>query len=158
MDASISVVVATVLFLLFVAKPISRAFSGGLNARAERIREELQEATRLKEEAQSLLASYQRKQNEIKAEAEDMIKSAKAEARHITKSAAEQLEKDLARRTENAAQKIATLEAQAVQNIQSRAVEITLDTTRELIVEHLGEKAADAVMADAVKDVAQKLH
>src|SRR3546814_14248082 len=87
----------------------------GLDARAERIRAELDEAQRLREEAQKALAEYKRKQRDAAKEAEDLLANAKHEAELLRRQAAEDLKETLARREKAAIEKIAQAETQALQ-------------------------------------------
>src|SRR5258707_15341217 len=92
------VLVAAVIFVAMVFKPVGRALTGGLDARAARIRGELDEARRLREEAERLVAEYRAKQQEAAAEAEAIVAHAKAEAERIAAQGARDLEQALERR------------------------------------------------------------
>src|SRR3546814_4712644 len=98
----------------------------GLDARAERIRAELDEAQRLREEAQKALAEYKRKQRDAAKEAEDLLANAKHEAELLRRQAAEDLKETLARREKAAIENIAQAETQALQEVRAQAVDIAI--------------------------------
>src|SRR3546814_12622238 len=82
-DPTFGVLVAFVIFVVAVFKPAKRAILGGLDARIAQIRTEVEEAQRLREEAQTLLAGYQRKQRQAIQEAEEIVARAKTEAKRL---------------------------------------------------------------------------
>src|ERR1700736_706142 len=91
-DPEFWVLVAAVIFVAVVFKPVGRALTGGLDARAARIRAELDEARRLREEAEQLVATYRAKQQEAAGEAEAIVTHAKTEAERIAAQSARDLE------------------------------------------------------------------
>ena len=97
-DPEFWVAVAAAIFIAVVWKPARKALIGSLDERAARIRDELDEARRLRDEAEQLLAEYQRKQREAAAEAEAIIAHAREEAERIAAQSARDLEQALARR------------------------------------------------------------
>src|SRR6516225_2654414 len=97
-EPEVWVLLAVVVFLIGVWKPARKIFLGGLDARAARIRDELESARRLREESQEALASYQKQQREVGAEAEVILAHARAEAERIAAQAARNLEETLERR------------------------------------------------------------
>jgi F-type H+-transporting ATPase subunit b len=141
-----------------LARPVSRALIAGLDARREKIRERLAEAERLRDEAQEMLASYQKKQREALAEAEGIIAHAKAEALRLTKQAAADLDELVKRREQQALDRIDQAEGEAMREVRNKAVDIAINATRKLIAENLpADKAAELVDA-AIKDLPNKLH
>ena len=98
---------AFVIFVAAVYKPVSGKLAAALDARAEKIKEELDEAVRLREEAQVLLAGYERRQNEALKEAEDILANAREEAERQTRQAGEALEEFIRRREAQAVDRIA---------------------------------------------------
>src|SRR5215467_39190 len=91
-EPEVWVVLAVIIFAIGVWKPARRAVLGGLDSRAARIRDELDTARRLREEAQEALAGYQKQQRDAAAEAEAIIAHARAEAERIATQAAHNLE------------------------------------------------------------------
>ena len=157
-DESFWVAAAFAIFVALVASPISRFITSALDKRAARIKQELDEAVRLKEEAQALLAEYQRKQKRCLEEADEIIDHARGEAERIVSSTKARLEEELARRTEVALQKIAQTEARVVEEIRDNAVDITISTARRVLADNLGADAAEEIVGKAISGMDQKLH
>lgn len=150
----------TVAFLIFVAllaKPVWKRLSGGLDARAAQIEEELEEARRLREEAQATLAAYQRKQRDAAKEAEEILHHAEEEAKRIAANAEKSLAETLKRHAAMTDEKIAQAQARAVGEVKAEAVEIALAATRRLLEERLDEARGDALVEQAIKDIPAKL-
>ncbi|MGE4063298.1 MAG: F0F1 ATP synthase subunit B [Rhodospirillaceae bacterium] len=148
-------------FLLVVALTfgkVSRAVTSGLDTRAAKIRTQIEEARKLREDAQALLAEYQRKQRDAMAEAEKIISSAKAEAARLRTQAEADLEHALARRKEQALERIAQSEAQAVAQVRNTAVDAALAAAESLITRSLDGAKRDALTDKAIGEIAGKLH
>lgn len=119
-----------------------------LDERADRISRELDEARRLREEAQALLASYQRKQREAQQEADDIVEAAQHEAKRIIEETRADLATQLERRTRLAEEKISQAEAQAMAEVQAIAADTAVEAARSLIAERI-DAGADARLVDA---------
>ena len=156
-DAEFWVAVAFVLFFVLFGKKLWQALTGRLDERAERIRAELDQAVRLREEAQELLASYQRRQREAVAEAEDILAHARAEAERMTEEAKERIARQLARREQLAKDKIAQAEARALDDIRTRVVDIVIAATAQVIADGLDEARATALVDDAISGLERHL-
>ena len=113
-DPEFYVLVAVAIFFIVVWKPMRRAVVGALDSRAERIRQELDAARNLRDEAQQALAAYQRQQQEGAAEAQAIITHAKEEAERIAAQSLRDLESALSRRQQLAQERIAQEEAKAI--------------------------------------------
>ena len=146
--------ILAILAFLFLRKPILAM----LDARVDSVRASLDEAASLREEAQQLLAEYQRKQRNAVKETEAMVARAKEEAERISRDSAEALKAALKRREELAMDKIAQAEADAVREVQRISVEVAVDATRVLIADKLDGARADALIDVAISDVSNKLH
>jgi F-type H+-transporting ATPase subunit b len=157
-DPTFWVAVAFVAFVVLAARPVTRALFGALDARAERIRAEIEEAQALREEAQKTLAEYKRKQRDALKEAEDILEHAKVEAMRLREQAERDLEAALERRAQAAMEKIAQAEAQALQEVRDRAIEVALAATAKLISENLDKKRSDEMVDRAIRDLPGKLH
>ena len=158
-DTYFVVALAFVLFLAILYRyRVQDMLFSTLDARAERIRKELDDAKRLREEAQSLLASYERKQKEVEGLAQEIIARAEEDA----KAAAEQAKKDLAvsleRRMKAASEQIASAEAAAVKQVKDKAVTIAVDAAGAVIAKAMTKKAADKRIDDAIAEVGRRLH
>lgn len=150
--------VAFALFAGFVLRPLAKKVAAALDDRSSKIAGELDEATKLRDEAQALLASYQRKSREALKEAEDIVAHAEAEARRLRDEAAAELEAALKRREQMAIDKIAQAEARAVEDVRNAAVDVALAATRELIQTNLDQGKAAALVDAAIAELPKKLH
>lgn len=157
-DPTLWVAVGFVLFVVGVYKPASKAVLGMLDGRAEEIRASLDEAASLREEAQQLLAEYQRKQRDAVKETEEMVSRARAEAARLAKDGAEKLEEAIKRREQLAVEKIAQAEADALREVRAMSVDIAIAATRDLIAEKMDAAKSSALVDDAIADLSQKLH
>ena len=151
---AVGFLILAILAVLFVRKPIL----GMLDARVDSVRASLDEAASLREEAQQLLAEYQRKQRDAVKETEAMVARAKEEAERISRDGTEALEAALKRREELAIDKIAQAEADAVREVQRISVEVAIDATRVLIADKLDGARADTLIDEAISDISNKLH
>ncbi len=129
-----------------------------LDARIESIRTEIDEARRLREEAQASLAAYQRKLRDAVGEAEQIVARARDAADRSAQRAAEALEATLARRQAQALENIAQAEAAAVKQVRDTTIEVALAATREVLRAHLRGAHADALIDAAIKELPEKLH
>ena len=136
------VAIGFIVLMLAIAKKGWAAIIGGLDGRAERIRTSLDDATRLREEAQHLLAEYQRKQRDAAKEIDGLLAAARTEAERSSVNAAEALEELVKRREQLAIDKIAQAEADALQAVRNTAVDVAIAATRRL----LGDRLTAATM------------
>ena len=156
-EPEVWVLLAVVLFVIGVWKPARRAILGGLDTRAVRIRDELETARRLREEAQQALAGYQKQQREAAAEAEAIIAHAKAEAERIAAQAAGNLAETLERRRRLAEERIAQEEAKALSEIRAVTVDVAISAARQVIVAELDEQRGAALIDAAIAALPQQL-
>ena len=150
-----------IAFLILVGagfKKVSAALTGGLDARAARIKSHLDEAEKLREDAQSLLAEYQRKQHAVVDEAAGIVAHAKAEAERIREQAQADLEQALKRREQQALEKIAQAEADALSAVRNQAVDLAMAASRRLLADNLDEARAARLVDEAIKDLPDQLH
>lgn len=158
-DPETWVAIGFVLFIgVLVYLKVGNSISTALDARAQRIRNQIEEANRLREEAQHLLAEYQRKQRNAAKEAEELLASARAEAERLATQAAEDLDAALKRREQMAVEKIEQAEADALHQVQNLAVDVAIAATAELIRNQLGEAQAGALVETAIDELPGKLH
>jgi F-type H+-transporting ATPase subunit b len=139
---------AVAIFVALVWKPAKQRLIGALDARAGRIREELETARRLRDEAEKALADYRLRQHEAAAEAEAILARAKAEAERIAQQSARDLEEALRRRRRLAEERIAQEEARALAEIRAVAVDIAIAAARRVIAADL-DRERGAVLIDA---------
>ena len=129
-----------------------------LDNRAARIRAELDEARRLKEEAAKLLAEYKARQAKAEGEAQEIIASAKAEAERIAVEAKAKLEDFVARRTKTAESKIALAEAQALADVRAAAANAAVSAASTILSQSVKGSVADDLLAKGIADVRAKLN
>ena len=152
------VAVGFVILVAAIARPVWRGLAGALDARGERIQQTLDEARTLHEDAQHLLAEYQRKQRDAAREAEQMIDQARIAAERIREEATETLERTLERRKALAQEKIAQAQADALREVRNAAVDIAIAATARVIGERLGPDRAEALVDEAVRDLPRHLN
>jgi len=157
-DAEFWVLLAVVIFLVLVWKPGRQAIVGALDARAERIRQELDAARGLREEAQQALAAYQKRQQEGAAEAQSIIAHAKEEAERIAAQSLRDLDEALRRRQVLAQERIAQEEAKALSEIRSIAVDVAISAARQVIAASLDERRGATLIDDAIAAIPHQLH
>lgn len=144
----------TLLMMMGVHKTIAKS----LDDRADAIRDELSEAKRLREEAQEMLASYQRRQREAEAEADAIVDQAKAEAKILKEEARKELSDRLERRTAMAEQRIAQAEAAAAAEVKAAAAELTAAAAEELIKSKLKKTDLNKLVDADIKTVGDRLN
>ena len=157
-DPEFWVLLAVVVFVIGIWKPGKRAIIGAIDSRAERIRQELDAARSLREEAQQALAAYQRRQQEGAAEAQVIITHAKEEAERIAAQSLRDLEEMLRRRQLLAQERIAQEEAKALAEIRSIAVDIAISAARQVIAAALDERRGAALIDEAIAALPRQLH
>jgi F-type H+-transporting ATPase subunit b len=157
MGETIILVVALLILAAAVYRPLTRAIFGALDTRAERIKHELEEAQRLREEAQSMLANYQRKLHEGEAQAKAIVDHAHEEAQRLERLSREQLEQRMQRRTQQAMDRIAAAESRALQDVRAQAAQLSVQATRELMKSHLDGDRARAVMDQSLEEIRREL-
>jgi len=158
MTADFWVFVAFVLFVGLVGRTAYRVIVAALDERAQRIKDQVDEATRLAEEAQQLLATYERKQRDAAAEAETVVEMARREADRLADQAEKDLERSLKRREQLAFDRIAQAEAAAVAEVRAKASEIALDATRRLVIERVTDRRAGALIDAAIEELPKRLN
>ncbi|MCX7312516.1 MAG: ATP F0F1 synthase subunit B [Hyphomicrobiales bacterium] len=153
------VAVAFVLFIvLLIYVGAHKKVTDALDHRASRIKTELDEARRLREEASKLLAEYKRKQGEAEREAEAIVSDAKAEAGRVAAEARVKMEEFVARRTKLAEAKIGQAEAQALADVRAAAADAAVTAAEKILRDTAKGKVADDLIAQGIADVKAKLN
>ena len=152
------ILVAFIIFIAAVYRPASRAITGKLDGRTAAIKSELDEAQRLREEAQHTLAEYQRKQRDALAEAEGIIAEARDEAKRITENVQARTEETLKRREQQAIDMIAAAEARAVADVRALAADVAIEATRQILTETVEGQKGDDLVNEAIREVPGKLN
>jgi F-type H+-transporting ATPase subunit b len=132
--------------------------SSSLDKRADKIKAELEEARRLREEAQQLLAEYQRKRKDAEKEAAGIVAAAQREAKDLAADAKLRTEEYVARRTAFAEQKIAQAERDAIAEVRGKAVDIAIDAARKVLGDQVDAKAAGQLFRTSLDAVKTKLN
>lgn len=131
---------------------------GMLDKRAADIKAELDEARKLREEAQTLLASYERKQKEVQEQADRIVAAAKEDASTAAKQAKIDLDKSVARRLAAAEEQIGSAEAAAVKEVRDQAAVVAVAAAREVIAKQMSAAEGNKLIDDAIAQVETKLH
>ncbi len=153
------VAVAFVILMgVFAYVGVHRTVLTALDHRAERIKAELDDARRLKDEAAELLAQYKARHAKAEAEAQEIIASAKAEAERIAAEAKTKLEDFVARRTKTAESKIALAEAQALADVRAAAANAAVTAASTILSQSVKGQVADDLMGKGIVEVREKLN
>lgn len=154
--------VVTIAFVLFIGLLVYLKVPGKigelLDKRAAGIKSELDEARALREEAQTLLASFERQQKDVQEQANRIVAQAKAEATSASEQAREDLQKSIARRLQAAEDRIASAEAEAVREVRDRAIAIAIAAARDVIAKQMSAADANKLIEDGISVVDAKLH
>ncbi len=153
------VLASFVLFIgLLVYLNVPGKVAALLDARAARIARELDEARKLREEAQGLLADYERKRRDAEKEAEAIVIQARAEAEAFAAETRQKLTESIERRGRMAEEKIAQAEAQAVKEVRSVAAELAIAAASRIIAGEVQGAKADQLIDVAIADLKDRLH
>lgn len=151
-----------VAFVLFVAILVWKggfsALGRVLDARADKIRIEIETAQKLRQDAEALLTTYQKKHREAMNEAEAILATAREEAVRIREQATVDLSAVLKRREAQAVEKIHQAEAAAVQQVRNLAVDVAVAATETLLASSIDTKASEALIQGAIAELPGKLH
>lgn len=151
-----------VAFLIFIGIVLYYKLPGqiakSLDARAGKIRDEIEEARKLKEEAQALLAKYQRQQRNADAEAKAIVDQAREEAKHISKEARAAASKLIERRTRAAEEKIAQAEVQAINEVEQAAAGLAVDAAEKILRATLDTRKAEELVSESIKSLRKSIN
>ncbi len=143
---------------VFAYVGVHRTVLSALDRRSARIKNELDDARRLKDEAARLLADYKARHASAEREAQDIIASAKAEAERIAAEAKAKMEDFVARRTKSAEGKIASAEAQAIADVRAAAADAAVAAASSILSKSVKGQLADELLARGVSEVRSKLN
>jgi len=159
LDTSFWVAVCVILFfVLLFWKGAHKALGKALDDRADKIKAELDEARRLREEAQALLASYQRRQKEAEEQAEDIVKQARQDAEVMAERSRTELKERLERRAAMAEAKIANAEAQALAEVKAKAADIALEAAENLLKGQLSASDHTELVNEGIAQMGKSLN
>jgi len=152
------VLVAFVILVGFASRPLFRKIAGALDDRSAAIRRQLDEARELREEAQELLASYQRKHRDSAAEAEAVLDLARDVAASMTERAMGELERTLKRSEQLALNRIAHAESKAIDHVRDEVADVALDAVARVIAKTVTGEKADALIETEIEELPKKLN
>ena len=147
-----------ILMVVFGYLGVFKTAMTALDHRAARIKAELEDAARLKQEAAKVLADYKARSATTEREAADIIANAKAEAERIAADAKAKMEDFVARRTKTAESKIALAEAQALADVRAAAAEAAVQAASTILSQSVKGQVADDLLAKGITEVRQKLN
>jgi F-type H+-transporting ATPase subunit b len=158
-EAETWVAVAFVIFVgVLIYFGVHTMITGALDQRSARIRADLDEARRLKEEAAALLAEYRRKQQTAEREAAQIVAGAKAEADRLAVEARTRMDEFVTRRTKMAETKIAQAEAQALADVRAAAAEAAVAAAEKILTQTVKGSVADDLIIKGISDLKSKLN
>ena len=158
-EAEFWVAVAFVIFIGVLGYfRVHKLLLKSIDDRRERIKAEFDEARRLKAEAEALLATYRRKQQEAEHEAQAIVAGARTEAERLAAEAEAKIEEFVVRRTKMAENKIAQAEAQALADVRSAAAEVAVAAAKTILTRTVKDKIADNLLAKGIEDFKGKLN
>ncbi|HUZ34614.1 MAG TPA: ATP F0F1 synthase subunit B [Xanthobacteraceae bacterium] len=158
-EAEAWVAIAFVLFLaLLVYLGAHRRVIGGIDARQARIKAELDEAVRLRQEAQAVLAEFERKARDAESEAVAIVAGATAEAERLAVEAKARMEDFVLRRTKMAETKIAQAEAQALADVRAAAADTAVAAAETILAAAAKGKVAEGLLAKGIEDIKNKFN
>ena len=147
-----------ILMVVFAYLGVFKKAMSALDHRADRIKAELDDATRLKQEAAKVLADYKARTASAEREAADIIANARSEAERIATEAKAKMEDFVARRTKTAESKIALAEAQALADVRAAAAEAAVQAASTILSQSVKGQVADDLLTKGITEVRQKLN
>ncbi len=155
-------VVVTIGFLIFIGVlgylKVPGLLASKLDGRAERIKADLAEARALREEAQALFAGYERKQKEVKEQADEIVANARADAERTAEVAKEEIRRSVERRLATAADQIDAAEKAAIRQIKDRAVTVAVAAAGDVLRDRIKAQDANAMIDASINEVGNRLH
>ena len=154
--------VVLIAFLAFVGLlvylKVPGKLMGMLDARAVAIKSDLDEARALREEAKSILATYERRQKEVQEQADRIVSAAKDEAMSAAAQAKADLQASIARRLAAATDQIASAEAAAIRQVREQAISVAIAAAGDVLAKQMTAEAAAASIDDAIAQVEARMH
>lgn len=151
-----------IAFVAFVAllfyKKVPAFAARALDDRSAKIKADLDEARKLREEAQAVLTQYKRKQMEYAREADAMLAQARKDADELRSYAEKELKGTLEARMQQASERIAREEEKAIAEVRNHIVDIALASARTLIADHIGHLSQEELVKIALSDIDRKVH
>jgi F-type H+-transporting ATPase subunit b len=153
------VMIAFAIFIgIILYLGVPKMLGGLLDKRAAAIKADLDEAKSLREDAKALLASYEKKQTEVQAQADRILEAAKAEAAAAAEQAKADIVSSVARRLAAAEDQIASAEASAVKEVRDQAIVVAVGAARDIISRQMTEAESNSLIDASIDDVGSKFH
>jgi len=153
------VLIAFVIFLgVLIYLKVPGLLARMLDERANTIRGELDEAKALRDEAQAILAGYERKKAEVEEHAQKIVERARIEAEEAAADAKAALASSIERRLRGAEEQIASANAAALREVRDRAIEIAVSAAAEVMSKSMTAQKANALIDASIKEVKDRLH
>ena len=147
-----------VFLLILLYYRVPKLIAKSLDARAEAIRKELDEARRLREEAQTLLADYQKRHRNVGQEADAIVDQARREAEAFAHETRISLKDTLERRTKQAEEKIARAETQAVDEVRAAAIDVAMAAAERILREKTAGAGGASLIDQGIRDLKGRLN
>lgn len=158
-NANFVILIAFLLFIGVLVKfKVPGLLGGLLDKRAAAIKADLEEARNLRDEAQSILASYERKARDVKAQADEIVVAAKRDAQVAAEQAKADLKQSIARRLKAAEDQIASAEASALKEVKDRAVQVAVAAAGEVLAKQMSAKDKAGMIDAAITEVETRLN
>lgn len=157
-NPSLWVAVSFFLFVIILARPAWKFVVGSIDEKIQEIRIKIEEATKLREEAQDILAANKRKVANAEKEAGEILAQAREEAQLIKSRLAEEMEQLLKRRQQMASDRISQAEAEAIEAVRLMTVDIALNATEQILSENIKGEQGKTLIDNAIKELPEKLN
>jgi F-type H+-transporting ATPase subunit b len=158
-DTNLWVLVGFLIVIgILISQGVGKKIGGFLSGRARLIEEQLDDARNMREEAQRLLADYQKRQREAEGEAEDIITRAREDAKAMSLESRRKIEEQTTRRTQAAHDRIARAEAQALAEVRAQTADLAVDAAREIVKARTDGSAQKALLDRSIADLRGKLN
>ncbi|HPF78578.1 MAG TPA: hypothetical protein PLF01_04710 [Alphaproteobacteria bacterium] len=157
-DTHLWVTISFLVFVLIAFKMGRKSVLAGLDSRIEQVKSEIENAERLRVEAQELLAQYQRKQRDAEKEADEMVARAMEQAKLLRETAETDLSELMTRREAQLTERLRRLEENAIAEIQNHAADLAVAATTEMIAQTLDEKTNAALNEESIKSLSKYLN
>ena len=157
-DPAFFVALGFVIFIAIAAKFVWPIVGRGLDTRSEKIRDQLEQAARLRAEAETLLKQYEVQQKEMLKEAAEIVENAQKDAKTIRDTAAKDLKASLERRAAQAEENIARAEQQAIADMRTHLIEVATEATRGVVAKQLEGQKDDPAITRALAAIERQIH
>ncbi len=158
-NTNLTVLISFLIFVgVLIYMKVPGRLMGMLDSRALLIREELDEARALREEAKAILASYERKRKDVQVQADRIVATARSEAMTAAEEAKVDLKASIARRLAGAEDRIASAEAAAIRAIREEAVTVAVAAAGDVLAQQMTEADAASSIDASIRLVGEKLH